>query len=157
MKRYKRSLVWLRRDLRLEDNTALNESAKLSEEVVLAFIFDTNILDLLDKKTDRRINFIHKSLQEINTKLSLLNSAVIIKHSDPEEEIPSLARHLNAEAVFFNEDYEPTAKKRDENVVKKCFNNSIKTHSFKDHVVFSGEEVLNQANLPQLLSFVFLF
>ena len=61
MKKYKRALVWLRRDLRLDDNTALFEAAKASEEVALVFIFDINILALLDKKTDTRINFIHNS------------------------------------------------------------------------------------------------
>lgn len=148
MKKYKRALVWLRRDLRLDDNTALFEAAKASEEVALVFIFDINILALLDKKTDTRINFIHNSIREINNQLSSLGSAVIVKNADPEIEIPTLAKSLNAEAVFFNEDYEPTTKERDKNVARECFNKNIKTHHFKDHVLFSGDEVLNQAKLP---------
>ncbi|OYY18091.1 MAG: hypothetical protein B7Y67_07325, partial [Polynucleobacter sp. 35-46-11] len=43
----KKALVWLRRDLRLYDNTALHHALKNNAQVWLAFIFDTDILDPL--------------------------------------------------------------------------------------------------------------
>ena len=40
----KKVLVWLRRDLRLYDNTALHHALQQNNQVWLAFIFDIGIL-----------------------------------------------------------------------------------------------------------------
>ena len=39
------NLVWLRRDLRLEDNSALYHALKCGRPVLPIFIFDTHISD----------------------------------------------------------------------------------------------------------------
>ena len=49
------SLFWFRRDLRLEDNTGLYHALKSGHPVLPFFLFDRNILDLLENKTDRRV------------------------------------------------------------------------------------------------------
>jgi Deoxyribodipyrimidine photolyase len=41
MTKYKTGLVWLRRDYRLHDHTALNQALTQCEQVVVCFIFDT--------------------------------------------------------------------------------------------------------------------
>jgi deoxyribodipyrimidine photo-lyase len=53
------SIFWFRRDLRLEDNVGLHHALKSALPVVPIFIFDRNILDGLEYRTDRRIEFIH--------------------------------------------------------------------------------------------------
>jgi deoxyribodipyrimidine photolyase len=40
------SICWLRRDLRLDDNAALYHALKENDNVILLFIFDTNILPI---------------------------------------------------------------------------------------------------------------
>jgi deoxyribodipyrimidine photo-lyase len=42
-----KALVWLRRDLRDYDHIALYHALKSSQQVYCAFVFDTEILDLL--------------------------------------------------------------------------------------------------------------
>jgi deoxyribodipyrimidine photo-lyase len=133
----KTTLVWLRRDLRLHDHHALSMATKNSEQVHLAFCFDTNILNKLNDKHDRRLSFIIDSLKEMEASLQKQNSSIHILHGDPAIEIPKLALELKAEAVFANRDYEPYAIKRDELVAKK-----IEFQSFKDHVFFEKHEVL---------------
>jgi deoxyribodipyrimidine photo-lyase len=56
------ALVWLRRDLRLDDNTALSAALQAAERVYCAFVFDTDILDSLPERADRRVAFIHGSV-----------------------------------------------------------------------------------------------
>ena len=51
------TLFWFRRDLRLEDNTALHYALKSSNNVLPIFIFDDDILDSLPKD-DARVSFI---------------------------------------------------------------------------------------------------
>ncbi|HEY5349449.1 MAG TPA: deoxyribodipyrimidine photo-lyase [Candidatus Lustribacter sp.] len=43
-KRYRRSIVWLRRDLRLRDNVALDAAARASDVIVVAFNLDPQLL-----------------------------------------------------------------------------------------------------------------
>ena len=51
-------LVWFRRDLRLDDHTALSVALQHAKHVHAAFVFDTAILDKLPRQ-DRRVAFIH--------------------------------------------------------------------------------------------------
>lgn len=52
------TLVWLRRDLRLDDHAALYQALKSSRGVVPVFIFDSEIRDALSGRADRRVEFI---------------------------------------------------------------------------------------------------
>ena len=147
-KKFKRSLVWMRRDLRLADNTALFEAGKNSDEVVVAFVFDTNILDKLENKSDTRVSFIFESLSEVNEALEKKDSQVVVRHGSPLEEIPKLAKELGVQAVFYNEDYENYAKKRDQKVAISLSEIDVEAHGFKDHVIFSGGEVMKPDGNP---------
>lgn len=53
-----KALVWFRRDLRDYDHAALYHALKSSDQVHCAFVFDTEILDLLTDEADRRVEFI---------------------------------------------------------------------------------------------------
>ena len=59
------NIIWFRRDLRLEDNTALYHALRSEVPVLPIFIFDKNILDKLEDKSDRRVAFIHCVLNEM--------------------------------------------------------------------------------------------
>jgi|GEM_PF-3602007 len=65
------TLFWFRRDLRLEDNAGLYHALKSTHPVLPFFLFDRNILDLLENHTDRRVEFIYKTLPELPQTLRL--------------------------------------------------------------------------------------
>ena len=90
--RFQRSIFWLRRDFRLEDNVALSAATRFSKEVVLVFIFDTNILNRLKDKNDRRMTAIHNSLLELDQKIRKKGSALVLLHGDPKKEILELSK-----------------------------------------------------------------
>jgi deoxyribodipyrimidine photo-lyase len=52
------NIFWFRRDLRLKDNAGLYRALKKGIPVLPIFIFDTSILDKLEDKKDRRVEFI---------------------------------------------------------------------------------------------------
>jgi len=66
------SIFWFRRDLRLEDNTALNTALSKKLRVLPIFIFDEEILNELPKN-DPRVNFIYISLNKIDQMNSMNN------------------------------------------------------------------------------------
>jgi deoxyribodipyrimidine photo-lyase len=142
------ALVWFRRDLRDFDHAALYHALKNSKQVYCAFVFDTDILDKLKNKQDRRVEFIWESVRELKTALQKNGGDLIVKHGKAAEIIPALALQLNIHAVFTNRDYEPNAVKRDADVTKELAKNNIAFHDFKDQVIFEKDEVLSLSNKP---------
>ena len=147
-KLYQKSLVWLRRDLRLHDNTALYQAHLRSEKVNLCFVFDTEILNALSDKKDQRVDFLHRILLDIKETLKKLQSDIWILHGDPKTEIPSLAKSIQADAVFANRDYEKYGVLRDENIKKSLNLQNISFEDYKDQVLFEANEVLTKTSTP---------
>lgn len=140
-------LVWFRRDLRDDDHAALAEALRRGRRVYCAFVFDTAILAPLPR-SDRRVEFIHGSLQVLDAALRARGGGLIVRHADATEEIPRLARELGAAAVFANRDYEPGAKARDARVARALAADGIGLELFKDQAIFDGVEVLTQGGRP---------
>ncbi|RJF97789.1 cryptochrome/photolyase family protein [Noviherbaspirillum saxi] len=147
MQQFNNSLVWFRRDLRCFDHAAFYHSLRQSCSVYCAFIFDKDILDLLDRR-DRRVDFIHASIVELDAELRRLGGFLIVRHAHAAEEIPRLASELRVDAVFANHDYEPAAVTRDARVTAALQKTGIAWRSFKDQVIFEKDEVLSQAGKP---------
>lgn len=145
---YTHSLVWFRRDLRDYDHAALYYALKASKAVYCAFVFDTEILDLLTDKQDRRVEFIWESVKELKTALQENGGDLIILHGEAKTEIPKLAKQLQVQAVFTNHDYEPSAIERDQIVAEKLQVQEVAFHHFKDQVIFEKDEVLSMSNKP---------
>ncbi len=142
------SLVWFRRDLRDFDHAALYHALKSSQAVYCVFIFDTDILDKLSNKTDRRVEFIWESVRELKTALQNHGGDLIVLHGKARELIPQTATKLNINAVFTNRDYEPAAVDRDAFVASELAKRGIEFHDFKDQVIFEKDEVLSQSSKP---------
>jgi deoxyribodipyrimidine photo-lyase len=134
-------IVWLRRDLRLEDNVALARAGAESKQVALLFVFDPEILEKLESKSDLRVTFIYESLVELDQQLKKIGSRLLVRYGNPETEVPLVIKTLNATALYFNEDYEDYAKIRDQKVTSSLEKNGIECFQSKDHVIFSGTEI----------------
>ncbi|MES1986648.1 MAG: deoxyribodipyrimidine photo-lyase [Pseudomonadota bacterium] len=145
---YEKSLVWFRRDLRDYDHAALYHALKSSKNVYCVFVFDTAILDQLNDKADRRVEFIWESVRELKTSLQKHGGDLIVLHGNAGDEIPKLATSLLVNAVFTNHDYEPSAITRDALVAKQLNISNIAFHHYKDHVIFEKDEVLNLSGKP---------
>ncbi len=135
------ALVWLRRDLRIDDNAALYHALKRGGRVVLAFIFDRDILDPLPR-ADRRVEFIHGSVAALKQEVQSYGGDILVREGRAEDEIVRLADELGVSAVYCNRDYEPTAIERDTAVAKRLKEKNIGFETFKDHVIFERDEIL---------------
>ena len=142
------ALVWFRRDLRDFDHAALYHALKNSAQVFCVFVFDTEILDLLENKQDRRVEFIWESVKELKAALQANGGDLMVMHGKARELIPMYALQANIHAVYANRDYEPNAVARDAEVAAKLAQNDIEFHSFKDQVLFEKDEVLSLSNKP---------
>ncbi|MEX8498199.1 MAG: deoxyribodipyrimidine photo-lyase [Leptothrix ochracea] len=142
-----RALVWFRRDLRLNDHTALRHALQRARQVWCAFVFDSDILNDLPR-ADRRVDFIHASLVELDQALRAQGGGLIVVHGSARTALPRLAEQLGVQAVFMNRDDEPDALRRDAHVRGDLANHGIALYSDKDHVVFERDEVLSLSGTP---------
>ncbi len=143
--------MWFRRDLRVQDNAALCMALKACKQVHCVFVFDRDILDALPK-ADRRVEFIRESLCDLDESLRALcrtsGTGLIVRHARAVDEIPRLAKTLNAQVVFAAHDYEPTAIARDAEVMATLTDVGIALLTCKDHVVFERREILTKSGTP---------
>lgn len=145
---YQQSLVWFRRDLRDYDHAALYHALKTSTQVYCVFVFDTDILDHLHDKADRRVEFIWQSVRELKSALQTKGGDLIVLHGSSQHEIPQLACKLHVQALFANHDYEPSAIARDAYVTTQLKQNNIAFNHYKDHVIFEKDEILSVTGKP---------
>ncbi len=141
-------IMWFRRDLRLEDNHALFRALNSGANVIPIFIFDKNVLSLFKDKSDRRVNFIHQRLELLNKQLKNHGSSILTCFSTPQKAFQSLIEKYDIDAVYCNEDYEPYARKRDNEVSDLLFKNEIDFHQFKDHLIFAKDEITKADGKP---------
>jgi len=141
------NIFWFRRDLRVEDNTALNLVLSKELNVLPIFIFDNNITDLLPKN-DARISFIYSQLKKIDLFLKKNSSSLLILKGDPKNIFEKLILDYNVNSVCCNRDYEPYAKKRDNYISDLLKNNSIEFSQSKDSLIFEPHEVLKDNGDP---------
>lgn len=142
------SLVWFRRDLRDFDHAALYHALKNSQATHCVFVFDTEILDKLSDKVDRRVEFIWESVRELKAALQKNGGDVTVLHGVARKLIPAHALQANIHEVYANHDYEPSAIARDAEVAAQLAKNNITFHTFKDQVIFEKDEVLSLSNKP---------
>jgi len=144
----KYSLFWFRRDLRLKDNAALHHAIKSGKRVLCLFIFDTEILDQLERNDDTRVSFIHKQLQKINQQLINLGSRLIVKNGAVLSCFQEFSQEYSMANVYTNKDYEPFAIARDQLISDYLKTQNIGYHEFKDHVIFEKGDVTKKDGLP---------
>ncbi|NND52279.1 MAG: deoxyribodipyrimidine photo-lyase, partial [Flavobacteriaceae bacterium] len=145
------AVFWFRRDLRLNDNHGLYQALQSGYKVKPIFIFDQDILKRLPKD-DARLTFIFDQLQSIRRQLqNNYNSSVALYYGKPSEIFEQLIQKHTINTVFTNHDYEPYARKRDEEIRKLLHNNSIAFKTFKDQVIFEKDEVSKADGNPYVV------
>ena len=148
------NIFWFRRDLRLQDNAGLYHALKESAPVLPIFIFDTNILDELEaspgsaKKEDRRVEFIHQALLEMQQQLLKLGTTLDVRYGTPQSVFTILMQEYQVGKVFTNHDYEPYAKERDSTIEQLLASGGVLFQTYKDQVILEKDEVLKDDGKP---------
>ena len=142
------SVFWFRRDLRLHDNAGLYHALKGGEPVVPLFIFDRNILDKLEEKSDARVQFIRETLEGMQESLHKKGSSLEVFYGSPEEAYRHLLSKYQIVKVYTNHDYEPYARERDLSVARLLKKEGIPLLGIKDQVIFEKDEILKDDGKP---------
>lgn len=127
-----RVLLWFRRDLRLEDNTAFRHALESGSEVVPVFILDRRILDR-DTIGEPRRRFLRSALEALDGELRQRGSGLTVSESDDApRELNRLAQETEAWALYYNRDHTPYAVRRDTRATRGMQMTGRVTMSFDD-------------------------
>jgi deoxyribodipyrimidine photo-lyase len=148
MLKNKIALFWFRRDLRLHDNAGLYHALRSGYPVLPLFIFDKKILDALENKHDRRVNFIHQTISELQGALNELGSGMLVEYGTPQTVWDKILNEYEIAEVYTNHDYEPYATERDGALGEIFAKKEILFKTFKDQVIFEKNEILTGQNTP---------
>ena len=106
------SLFLFRRDLRLVDNTALNEALRRGKPVLAVFIVNPSLMERW-KHSRRRLAFLFQSLQQLQVAVSQLGGTLVLATGEPEKVLPSLINRFEIDRVFVNRGYTPYGRSQD--------------------------------------------
>lgn len=132
----KSCLVWLRDDLRLADNPALDAAAALdSRAIVPAFVHDTTDANPWPVR-GAALWWKGESLKAFDASLRLhCSSRVVIRSGPVEDELLALATELDADTLYFNRQVEPWYRSRDDHIEERFRAKGFVVKSFKSVVL----------------------
>jgi len=103
------AIWWIRRDLRLADNHALQSALELGA-VVPVFILDPH---LLSRPAEARTAFMYGGLQALDASLRELGSYLVVRRGAPVDVLRSLMQEVETTAIVAETDYTPYSRERD--------------------------------------------
>lgn len=109
------SVMWFRRDLRVDDHPALSAAAAGGRTVCL-FVVDPAILGRRHHQAQARLRFLRAGLEALDTLLRERGGRLVIRHGDPATVVPQVAAAVGAGEVHVTHELSPLGRSRDERV-----------------------------------------
>ena len=146
-----KSLVWLRNDLRMDDNPSLKQACIESEEVHCIYIYSPEQIEL-HNEANSKVEFIINNLKDLNKSLKEFNIPLTIISSkgfnDNAEKIIETIKNRSITKVFWNNVFGADEQKRDLDVKQVLQTNNINYETFDDQVVFAPGTIKTGENKP---------
>jgi len=134
----RRAVVWLRDDLRLDDNPALREAAEFAS-VVCIYIHDTEDPSPWPLRGAARW-WKSESLRVFAQTLRSIGSELYFQVGTPSDVLCSVCLEVGADVVMWNRLCEPWYHDRDEHIKSCCELNGLEVRTFKAAVLWEPWE-----------------
>lgn len=141
------TVYWFRRDLRLQDNPALQHALSRGGPIIPLYIHDEEGQGCWKIGGASRW-WLHHSLVSLQASLAQLNSRLIIKTGSSGEVLESLCAETGARAVYWNRRYEPAIIARDKQIKQGLRDRGIQTESFNGSLLFEPHTIENKQGKP---------
>eukprot|EP00262_Sarcandra_glabra_P021853 TRINITY_DN940_c0_g2_i3.p1 TRINITY_DN940_c0_g2~~TRINITY_DN940_c0_g2_i3.p1 ORF type:complete len:677 (-),score=99.33 TRINITY_DN940_c0_g2_i3:227-2257(-) len=141
------SIVWFRRDLRVEDNPALAAGVRAGG-VIAVFIWAPEEEDHYHPGRVSRW-WLKQSLKHLDTSLRSLGTCLVTKRStDSVSPLIEIVKSTGANQLFFNHLYDPLSVVRDHRVKELLTAQGIAVHSFNADLLYEPWEVSDKQGNP---------
>ena len=141
------SIVWLRDDLRLADNPALNAAVETGDPVVVVFILDEVSPGIRPLGSATKW-WLHHSLVAFGDSLGKLGSKLILRAGESAKIINELVNETGAKNVFWNRRYGKPERDIDSELMKSLRDKNIAVDSFHANLLFEPWDVRTGNNGP---------
>jgi len=142
------SLLWFRRDLRLEDNAALAAAAREADALVPVYVHAPAEEGEWAPGAASRW-WLHASLKALSQALAARGSRLLVlEESCSSEAIARLARAVGARTVHWNRLYEPHLAARDAMVARALAEAGIEARSYPGHLLLEHASLRSAGNAP---------
>jgi deoxyribodipyrimidine photo-lyase len=143
-----RILHWFRKDLRLDDNTALSEAARDAAGDVVPFYVSEPAILRREDIAPTRVRFVLGALAALDEGLRARGTHLALAHGDAAARVVEAARAAGADAVYWNDEYEPSLRGRDTDVERALRAAGVRVKRFHDRLVVPPGAVATQAGGP---------
>lgn len=134
-------IVWIRRELRLQDHLALWSAAQDASSVIPLFILDASF----HGAAQARQLVVRDGITELRRSLRSIGGDLIIRSGEPDQVIHALLRESGAAGVYCTKEYHPGLRLRDSAIRSSVESANKIWREFKDHVLFEEEEILSKS------------
>ena len=141
------SIVWLRLDLRLADNPALQEAVQRGGPVVPLFIHAPEEESPWEPGGASRW-WLHQSLASLETDLRAAGSRLIIRRGPTLDTLRAVVKETGAGAVVWNRRYEPVVMARDAKIKEALQDDGLVAESFNAALLHEPWTIQNQSKKP---------
>ena len=141
MKNY---LFIFRRDLRIEDNTAINWLLDNDINISFAFIYDRRQIDQSNNEyfSHKSVQFLSESLYDLQKNINKITiDGLNFFYGITEEVIEDIIINNQIDGIAINEDYTPFSIKRDNKIMQICKNYDIDFRQFMDIPLFDFKKI----------------
>ncbi len=145
---YNKSLFIFRRDLRLQDNTALNQALRLSNHVLPVFIFDPRQIEAHPYQSQPALHFMLQSIADLDQQLQSVGGNLTLYKGLPEQVIARALKQQSIQAVFINRDYTPFSRQRDAELAETCQKLGLPLYILADALLTEPEQALKSDCSP---------
>jgi len=143
-----RILFWFRKDLRLDDNTGLAEAVRDARGDVIPFYTSEPAILSRDDIAATRVRFVLDSLADLAAAIERAGSRLALAHGDAVANVTRAARDFGADAVYWNDEYEPALRARDDAVERALSTTGIRVRRFHDRLLVPPGAVTTRGGRP---------
>ncbi len=147
-RRYRTSLFIFRRDLRIQDNSALNQAISASDRVLPCFIFDPRQIQKHPYQSQPALQFMMQSLADLRLAFQAIDAELALYDDLPVDVIKRVFQQHSIQAVFVNRDYTPFSRTRDSELAQICQDLHIDFHVAPDYLLTEPEQALKNDRTP---------
>jgi deoxyribodipyrimidine photo-lyase len=148
MKKRRLGLHIFRRDLRIQDNTALLFALENCEKVIPCFIFDKKQVDDNKFRSLPALQFMIGSLKDLDAQLKSKGGRLYIFFGATGEVVDGLIGNLGIDLLTVNRDYTPFSRSRDDAIKKICTRHGTDFSSHGDALLNEPESVHKNDQKP---------
>lgn len=141
------AIVWLRRDLRIDDSPALNHALAESERVIPLYIHAPEEESPWQPGAASRW-WLHHSLKALEASLRRRGSGLVIRRGASGAVLREVAKEAGAGVVCWNRLYEPSARSRDGEIKKILAGAGIRTEDHPGSLLREPWEVAKDDGTP---------